>query len=679
VAHDQLTKGDVGISITSSPYVNFQTNADWLHLVVDAVTDCAIYMLDPGGHVLSWNSGAERLKGYTANQIIGQSFLRFFTLEDQQSNLPRRILDNAARHGRFEDEGWRVRKDGTKFWALAVTHKVQSQTGQHIGFVKVTRDITERKNAEAALLESERRFRILVQGVTDYALYMLDPNGVVTSWNVGAERIKGYTESEIIGQHFSRFYTAEDRARGLPAHALQTAKNEGRFEAEGWRVRKDGSLFLANVVVDPILDNQGNLVGYSKITRDITQRWNAQRALQESQVRIAQMQKMEALGQLTGGVAHDFNNLLMVVIGNLSRLTKLAADDARASKAIEAIEASAQHGASLTRQLLSFARRQSLRPGVTEIAALLEDARPILTSLVGAAIHYTTAISPDTWPIFTDASELRFAIINLAVNARDAMGQGGTIAVIAENVILCPDDHGLGLDGEFVAITISDTGHGIPPDVLAKVFDPFFTTKPADKGTGLGLSQVHGFVHQSGGGIHITSAIGQGTRVTLYLPRAASDCMIEGPRTAVGESAAGRRVLVVEDNPDVGQAVEELLVQMGCRFERAHDAATALEMLADSHFDTVLSDIVMSGSMNGLDLARAIRRLQPALSIVLVTGYSEVALEAAQEFTVLRKPYGGEDLTRVFSPSIPLGSPPSGHAHIVDFRGVELPKRRCNT
>jgi PAS domain S-box-containing protein len=329
-------------------------------ILVQSVTDYAIYMLDPSGNITNWNAGAERIKGYTADEIVGQHISRFYTPEDRRAGTPARSLATAAREGRFEAEGWRVRKDGNRFWAAIVIDAIRGPDGELIGFAKVTRDITERRQAQDELRARERQFRLLVNGVTDYALYMLDPNGIVTSWNAGAERIKGYAASEIIGQHFSRFYTASDRAAGLPARALQTAAAEGRFEAESWRVRKDGTLFWANVIVDPIFDDEGRLVGYSKITRDITERHEAQRAVQESQLQIAQMQKMEALGQLTGGVAHDFNNLLMVVSGYIPRIKQLLAEHPKG------LQAAGSHRACRS------ARRNSYTPA----AVILAPAKP---------------------------------------------------------------------------------------------------------------------------------------------------------------------------------------------------------------------------------------------------------------------------------------------------------------
>ncbi|MDB5447471.1 MAG: hypothetical protein JWQ97_2788 [Phenylobacterium sp.] len=251
--------------------------------LVDAVGDCAIYRLDPQGRVASWNVAAERIKGYSFDEVQGQSFRRFFTLEDQHAGVPDRILARAGAEGRAESEGWRLRKDGSRFWAAASVHAVRGQDGALSGFVKLTRDMTEHRAAQEALLESERRFRYLVEGVVDYAIYMLDVNGVVTNWNRGAERAKGYRAGEVIGKHFSVFYTPEERQAGAPARALARALHEGRWEGEGWRLRKDGSRFWASVLLDAIQDDNGRHIGFAKITRDISERKAAEEALIQSE------------------------------------------------------------------------------------------------------------------------------------------------------------------------------------------------------------------------------------------------------------------------------------------------------------------------------------------------------------------------------------------------------------
>jgi PAS domain S-box-containing protein len=644
-----------------------------LRLLLEGVVDYAIYMVDPRGVVTNWNAGAQRMKGYTAEAIVGHHFSRFYTREERSAGAPMRNLEVAAREGRAELEGWRVRKDGSRFWASVVIDAIRNDGGKLLGFAKVTRDITERHAAQEALRESERQFRLLVAGVTDYALYMLDPNGIVTSWNVGAERIKGYMADEIVGQHFSRFYIGSDRAAGLPSRALQIAEQEGSFKAEGWRVRKDGSLFWANVVIDPIKDETGRLAGFAKITRDITSQRVAQIALREAQAQRDYAQKMEVLGQLTGGVAHDFNNLLTIVSGNMESIKPLLARDPRAMRAATAIEHAAKRGASLTRQLLTFSRRQMLDPVVVAIAERIEAIRTMLASAVGSTAQIVTTIDPGLWAVKADVSELEIALVNIVLNARDAMPHGGLITVAAENVRLRPDDTLPTLDGEFVAIAISDAGVGIAPDILARVFDPFFTTKQAESGSGLGLSQVQGFAHQSGGTVSIDSELGKGTIVTLYLPRALEEPerALEGPEKAVGEQPIGRRggrVLLVEDNPEVAKVGASMLEQLGYGVQVVRDAKEALDTFVDrAEFDLVVSDIVMAGAMDGVALASALHARFPELPILLVTGYNNALASTDTSFTVLRKPYNLADLSRAAAKAIAEALQPSS-SNLVHLR-----------
>ncbi len=623
-------------------------------LLVDAIKDCAIYMLDPSGVIVNWNAGAERLKGYSAAEIVGQHFSKFYTREDRMAGLPARVLEAAARDDHYEAEGWRVRKDGGRFWAAVAIDAIRDENNELIGFAKITRDITERQVAQQTLRETARQFRTLIGGVTDYALFMLDPNGLVVNWNSGAERIKGYSADEIIGQHFSRFYTDRDRAAGLPARALQVAAQEGRYEAEGWRVRKDGSLFWANAIIDRIADENGAVIGFAKITRDITERRNAQLALQEAQAQRAQAQKMEALGQLTGGVAHDFNNLLMIVGGHLQSLKKLVADDEKGRRAAEAIELATKRGATLTRQLLTFSRRQTFHPALTNLSERVEAFRNMLATSLGAAARLVTDIPAEIWPVQIDASEFELALVNLALNARDAMpAQGGVITIAADNVELTPQQTPARLQGEFVALSIADNGCGIAPDILPLVFDPFFTTKGPSKGSGLGLSQVYGFAHQSGGTVTITSELGRGTCVTLYLPRggaATKPAPVE--RDAALEKLAGGTALLVEDNPEVAKVTEQMIEQLGYRVQRAGSAKEALELAESVPFDFVISDIVMAGPMDGIGLARALREHRTDLPVVLVTGFASSVAEAQLEFAVLRKPFEVSDLSRAMAKSI---------------------------
>jgi PAS domain S-box-containing protein len=617
-------------------------------LLVEGVVDYAIYMLDPDGIITNWNAGAERIKGYQADEIVGQHFSIFYSPEDRAAGLPVAALETARREGKFAAEGWRIRKDGTRFLASVVIDAIYEH-GELIGFAKITRDISERQSAQSALHDSERNFSLLVNGVTDYALYMLNPDGYVSSWNAGGQRIKGYTPSEIIGQHFSRFYSDSDQAAGRPARALSIARESGRYEEEGWRVRKDGTFFWASVIIDPIRDDAGRLVGFAKITRDITERRDAQVELAQVQQQLAQSQKMDALGQLTGGVAHDFNNLLMIVSGNIQVLKKAAAGDPKATRAAQAIEIAAQRGAALTRQLLTFSRRQRVNPQSIDVHQRIETIREVLTSGLGSMIKLYFDFAADVWPVVVDVAEFEIALVNLVVNARDAMPEGGTVTVLVRNTRL--GEAGPVPAGDYVSIVVQDNGVGIPADVIASVFDPFFTTKPVGKGTGLGLSQVHGFAHQAGGTVQIASTLGQGTAVTLLLPRAGAGA--EAGRALEGDAARdaaarhpGGTILLVEDNPDVATASTGLLEQLGYSVHWVPNAEAALQAIDNDNIDIVFSDIVMPGQLDGLGLARLIRRKKPRLPILLATGYSHAAQDANVDFPILRKPYQMHELSR---------------------------------
>ena len=610
-------------------------------LLVEGVIDYAIYMLDPSGIVTNWNAGARRIKGYEADEVIGRNFEIFYPIEDREANLPALSLQTARDKGKFEAEGWRVRKDGTRFLASVVIDALY-EGGEFVGYAKITRDITERSRVADALKDSERRFRLLVNGVTDYALYMLDPNGTVTNWNAGGQRIKGYLPEEIIGQHFSRFYTSADQAADRPARTLRLALENGRYEEEGWRVRKDGTFFWASVIIDPVRDDENRLVGFAKITRDISERRETQQNMEKMQRQLAQSQKLDALGQLTGGVAHDFNNLLMIITGSVNALKKVAEDNPKALRAIQAIESAAQRGAALTGQLLTFARRQNVNPQTVEVRDRIFSMREILDTGLGSAVGLEIDADNDVWPVTVDPSEFETALVNLVINARDAMPQGGKVTVHAGNVFIDDDVR----KGDHVAITVKDTGTGIPADILARIFDPFFTTKPIGKGTGLGLSQVHGFAHQAGGTITVESELGQGTSFTLYLPR--STAMPKQPLPESSSLGTGT-VLLVEDNPDVAIASTDVLEQLGYSVRWASDAEGALREIAGNGIDLVLSDIVMPGSMDGLALARALKRKHPGLPILLASGYSDAAQNVKAEFPILRKPYQIHELNEAIA------------------------------
>jgi PAS domain S-box-containing protein len=498
-----------------------------------------------------------------------------------------------------------------------------------------------RAKPEQDLFESERSFRLLVEGVADYAIYMLDPNGIVTNWNIGGQRIKGYRPEEIVGQHFSRFYTPADQANGKPARALKIAREQGRYEEEGWRVRKDGSFFWASIIIDPIKED-GRLIGFAKITRDITERREAALNLERMQKQLAASQKLDALGQLTGGVAHDFNNLLMV-IGGSAQVLKKYADDDKSRRAIEALESASRRGAALTSQLLTFARRQNVNPQTIRLRERIDAMRDVLNTGVGGSVQLITDVKADVWPIKVDISELETALVNLVINARDAMPDGGDIRIEVANATLDDEAH----NGDFVAIRVSDTGAGIPPDIVQKVFDPFFTTKPVGKGTGLGLSQVHGFAYQAGGLVDLCSELGKGTTVTISLPRDKTGIVSDkSPGTAASGSGT---ILLVEDNPDVATASSGRLEQLGYAVRWVSNAEAALAEIEGEGIDLVFSDIVMPGKMDGLALAQAIRGKYPRLPILLATGYSDTLRKVSLGFQIIRKPYEIHELSQALA------------------------------
>ena len=607
-------------------------NAGRLQLLVNAVTNYAIYLLSPDGRVLTWNSGARKLKGYDDTEIIGLPFSRFYTPEDQSRGLPERALEFAALDGRFESEGWRVRKDGSRFWALAVVDAIRNEDGELIGFAKITRDLSEQQQAQRALLESERRFRRLVEAVVDYAIFQLDPEGTVSTWNAGAQRIKGYAPEEIIGRHFSCFYTEADQAAGVPHQALAAAAGEGRYEAEAWRVRKDGTRFFASVVIDPIRGEDGELLGFAKVTRDVTERMEAQRALKDAQEQLALSQKMEAVGQLSGGIAHDFNNLMMIVIGNLESAQRSGIANPNLQRSIQNAMRGAQRAAALTSRLLAFSRRQPLNPKLVDVNNFLAGAVDFLQRSLGETIEVESVGAGGLWQVEVDANHLEAALVNLAINARDAMPNGGKLTLEAANVFLDKDYCRANPEvtpGQFVVICVTDTGAGMSEDVLSRAFEPFFTTKEPGHGTGLGLSQVYGFVKQSGGHIKIYSEVGQGTTVKIYLPRFISRVPEQEnePSHILAHGEQGETILLVEDDHDVRSYLAEVLRELKYRVLSAPHAKAAVELLANDklRIDLLLTDVVMPVT-NGRELAQHAQQLRPDLKVLYMSGYSRNAV-----------------------------------------------------
>ncbi|MBY5871818.1 PAS domain S-box protein [Rhizobium leguminosarum] len=620
-------------------------------LLVDAITDYAIYMLSPEGIITSWNTGAQRFKGYRPSEILGEHFSRFYLEEDRAAGIPARALATAEKHGRFEGEGWRQRKDGTCFWAHVIIDPIRRPSGELLGYAKITRDLTERRAAEKAIRQSEEQFRRLVQGVSDYAIYMLDPNGNVSSWNFGAERIKGYRPQEIIGRHFSTFYTPDDREAGVPETALGLARAEGRFEREGWRVRKDGSRFWASVVIDVIRDDEGDVLGFAKITRDITEKMETQRALEQAREELFQSQKMEAIGQLTGGIAHDFNNLLMAVLGSLEILKKRMPRDLSLTSLVDNAMQGAQRGAALTQRMLAFSRRQELHMEPIDVSGLVRGMMDMLSRSLGPLTVIETSFPVRLPTILTDPNQLEMAILNLVVNARDAMPSGGRIVLRASEESL-PSGKGPLSPGRYVRIAVIDEGDGMDAKTLEQAITPFFTTKGVGKGTGLGLSMVQGLASQSGGRLVMKSSLGEGTTAELWFPVATveqgTEAAADRPQQEVNASRR-LRIVAVDDDALVLMNTTLMLEDLGHTVFEAMAGPEALDILRKQQVDLVICDHAMP-RMTGAQLAEAIRSEWPDMAIILATGYAEIPEGAGiVDLPRLGKPFSQAQLAEAIS------------------------------
>jgi len=509
------------------------------------------------------------------------------------------------------------------------------------------------KVAEASIRSSEEQFKLLVQSVTDYSIYLLGLDGRVSSWNAGAQRIKGYRPEEIIGQHFSRFYTEEDRQNGEPERALATALREGRFEKEGLRVRKNGERFWANVIIDAIRNDDGEIIGFAKITRDITEQRDARAALDRTRETLFQSQKMEAVGQLTGGIAHDFNNLLTTVIGSLE-IAERRVSDASVKRLISNAMRGAQRGASLTQRMLVFARRHELNSQPVDIPTLVRGMRELLDRSLGPSVLIETRFPLNLELIKTDPNQLEMALLNLMVNARDAMPQGGPIVVAARSEAV-GEGHQLS-PGSYVCLSVTDSGEGMDEDTLARATDPFFTTKEVGKGTGLGLPMVHGLAKESGGVLCLKSQRGKGTTAELWLPVAEGTPVAAALKQVAAPTAAASRkltVLVVDDDPLVLTNMSAMLDDLG---HTVHEASSALEALSilgrESAIELVLTDQAMS-RMTGAELIGEIKSRWPKLPVILATGFAELpsGIDPLQQIT-LAKPFLQYDLTQAVNAAL---------------------------
>ena len=600
-------------------------------LLVESVRDYAIFMLDPTGHVLTWNLGAERFKGYQADEIIGSHFSRFYPPDALARGLPAEELRVASEAGSFEDEGWRVRKDGSMFWANVVITAMRDERGSLVGYAKVTRDLTQRRNHEEALRLSEERFRLLVEGVADYAIFMLDVNGKVASWNVGAQRIKGYAADEIIGQHFSIFYPQDVVDSGWPAHELREATATGRFVDTGWRVRKDGSTFWANVTITAMRDESGKLLGYAKLTRDLTERRRAE-AMQlasqerdeildaERNARMTAQRATRVKDEFVATLSHELRTPLSAILGwtqVLLRGQAASATDQR--RAIEVIDRNARAQVQLIDDLLDLSRIMTgkLRLDLRQVAiidivqAAIDSAAP---SAATKEIRLISLLDPGRAVVNGDAGRLQQVVWNLLTNAIKFTPRGGQVQIVLQRV------------NSHVELSVSDTGVGIPASFLPQVFERFSqrdgSSTRAHGGLGLGLAICRQLVELHGGSIRAASP-GEGLGATFSVNLPVSIMQVESERERAHPTAElsdadalamprldGAHVFIVDDEPDARELLLRVLVDQGATVTAFESADAALTALAASRPSVIVSDVGMPGT-DGYQMIRTLRASEP--------------------------------------------------------------------
>jgi PAS domain S-box-containing protein len=598
------------------------------HMLVDAVTDYAIFMLDPAGNIMSWNPGAQRIKGYAAEEILGRHISRFYTDEDRVKGVPQNALEKAEQTGKFEMEGWRVRKDGSTFWASVVINAIRDASGKLLGFAKITRDVTERMKAQEAIRENAEMARDIIASAHD-AFIQIDERGEVAEWNKQAETIFGWSRAEALGKQLaSLIIPLADQGRHR--EGLERFRHTGEGPIIGRRLelealRRDRKQISVDLGITALRRREGYV--FNAFVRDVTEK-------KAVEAQLRQAQKMEAVGQLTGGVAHDFNNLLTVIIGNLEHLERRLRPGQDLERNVAAALRGASRAALLTERLLAFSRRQALSPQVISANKLVVGMSELLRRTLGETISIETVLAGGLWPTFADGNQLENALINLAVNARDAMPEGGRLTIETANCYLDDDyanRHGGDVrPGQYVGVFVSDTGTGMSKEIAAQAFEPFFTTKDTGEGTGLGLSQVYGFVKQSEGHVKIYSEVGHGTTVKLYLPRhlgAVDEDENVVRARAIPRARHGETVLVVEDDPDVREYTVEMVCELGYRALSAADGPSALGLLNDNaDVQLLFTDVVLPGGMNGRRLAEEAVRRRPLLKVLFTTGYARNAI-----------------------------------------------------
>lgn len=577
--------------------------------LIEDVRDYAIFTLDPRGYVSSWNAGARFIKGYESHEIIGSHFSRFYPPEAIERNWPEHELQVASMEGRFEDEGWRLRKDGTRFWANVVITALRDARGTLLGFSKITRDLSERRRQEELQRMSEERFRLLVEAVRDYALFMLDPRGFVSSWNTGAERTHGWKAEEISGKHFSHFYRSAEITADRPWHDLKQARDSGRLVTEGWRVRKDGSKFLAKVSLVPLLDSQKNLYGYAHLTQDLTQERHA-----EALENIA-----ERMNEFLGILAHELRNPLAPIRNAVALMERKGLGDSALESMRKMIERQSVHLERIINELLDVSRvaRGELRierkpVNLSEtIQHAVEASRPNV-DLREHQLHVSVPSAPVL--VCGDQMRLHQAILNLLNNAAKYTPARGEIWL----ELTAKHDHAM--------IKVRDTGVGIRPEMQYRVFELFAqdreTLSLANGGLGVGLALVRRVVEMHGGRVDVESeGRGRGSEFIVRLPlevKATQEPPAAPDDDRLSESSLPRRkILIADDNVDAAWALDSLLQAMGQETYVVHDGLAALEAAQQGGFDLVLLDIGMP-KLNGYEVATRLRDGERGKDLVLV-------------------------------------------------------------
>lgn len=590
----------------TSPYLD----DDIYRLLVEQTRDYAVFALTPDGLVATWNTGAERLKGYRREEIVGQHFSRFYLPDDLARGWPARELQEAAALGRFEDEGWRIRKDGSRFWANVVITALRDRDGNLVAFSKFTRDLTSRRESEEALRQSEERFRLLVEGVTDYAIYMLDVDGRITSWNGGAQRITGYQRDEIVGEHLSVLYSPEERGT-LPWTELAEARNSGRAETEGWRTKKNGERFWARVVLTALHDAQGRLYGFAKVTQDLTERRQIQTLEQAAR----------NVSEFIAVLAHELRNPLAPIRSAAQLMARLPPEHKSQVELRAMVDRQSTQLARIVDDMVDMAR---ISRGTLGIERAPTDLGPILQAAIDTARtamerkghHLSTSLPAQPARVDGDAHRLTQLFANLLNNAARYTPPGGNVQVRATVV------------RDAVEVAIADDGVGIEASMHERIFDMFVRGrefKSSDSGLGVGLALARRIAEMHEGRITVKSeGPGKGATFTVRLP------LVTGARVppAVHDPAPARRrrVLVVDDNEDAARTLGLMLGELGHEALVLNDAGQALAQLPHFRPDVILMDLGMPG-MDGFELARRIRTTTPAPHPVLVavTGWGQEA------------------------------------------------------